>query len=50
MRMQVRMSGMAGRRKRGSWCGIRLRIRVPVSAEVRRGFVRMKLSLADVKG
>lgn len=32
------MRGMAGRRKRGSWCGIRERRRVDVRAERRGSF------------
>ena len=50
--MQVRISGMHGRRNRGSWCGITLRIRVPVIAAVRRELCSMvsMLKLERLKG
>ena len=39
--IQLRRSGIAGRRNRGSWWGIRLRNKVPVRADWRRASERV---------
>ena len=49
-RMHVSRRGMQGMRKRGSWWGTRLRMRVPVRADVRRGLATRALSSAVLTG
>jgi hypothetical protein len=49
-RMQVSRRGMHGMRNRGSWWGTRLRMSVPVSADVSGGLASIAFSLLVVNG
>jgi hypothetical protein len=49
-RTQVRRRGTVGRRKRGSWCGKRLRRRVPDAAEESRTLRKSGLRVRMLKG
>jgi hypothetical protein len=49
-RMQLRKRGIVGSKKRGSWCGKRLRSRVPVVAEARRALLSVALRIRRLKG